>query len=89
MMDHLTVAQNIFIGRESTKKNGLFLDEKLQNKRAEELFKRLNMNIDPKETLGNLTVGKQQMVEIAKGGLPQSEDTDTGRADCSVNRNRD
>jgi ribose transport system ATP-binding protein len=66
MMDHLTVAQNIFIGRESTRKNGLFLDEKLLNKRTEDLFKRLNMNIDPKETLGNLTVGKQQMVEIAK-----------------------
>jgi ribose transport system ATP-binding protein len=65
-MDHLTVAQNIFIGRESTKAKGLFLDEKLQNKRAEELFKRLNMDIDPRETLGNLTVGKQQMVEIAK-----------------------
>ncbi len=66
MMDHLTVAENIFIGRESTKAKGLFLDKKLQNKRAEELFKRLNMNIDPRETLGNLTVGKQQMVEIAK-----------------------
>ncbi len=66
MMDHLTVAQNIFIGRESTRKGGLFLDEKNQNRRAAELFTRLNMNIDPKEVLGNLTVGKQQMVEIAK-----------------------
>lgn len=66
MMDHLTVAQNIFIGRESTRGRGLFLDDKLLNKRAADLFNRLNMNIDPKETLGNLTVGKQQMVEIAK-----------------------
>lgn len=66
MMDHLTVAQNIFIGRESTCWNGLFLDEKRQNERAEELFERLNMDIDPRETLGDLTVGKQQMVEIAK-----------------------
>ena len=66
MMDHLTVAQNIFIGRESTRKVRLFLDEKNQNRRAAELFSRLNMNIDPKEVLGNLTVGKQQMVEIAK-----------------------
>ena len=65
MMEHLTVAQNIFIGRESMK-GGLFLDEKRLNRRTEELFKRLNMNIDPTETLGNLTVGKQQMVEIAK-----------------------
>ncbi len=66
MMDHLTVAQNIFIGRESMQKNKLFLNEKAQNLRARELFDRLNMDIDPSETLGNLTVGKQQMVEIAK-----------------------
>jgi ribose transport system ATP-binding protein len=66
MMDHLTVAQNLFIGRESTKRRGWLLDEKAQNKRASELLGRLNMDIDPTEKLGNLTVGKQQMVEIAK-----------------------
>ncbi len=66
MMDHLTVSQNIFIDRESTKFGGLFLDENEQNKRTTELFNRLNMDIDPLEMLGNLTVGKQQMVEIAK-----------------------
>lgn len=66
MMDHLTVAQNIFIGRESTRKSGFILDDKAQNKRTEELFAKLNMDIDPREMLGNLTVGKQQMVEIAK-----------------------
>jgi ribose transport system ATP-binding protein len=66
MMYHLTVAENLFIGRESTKWGGPLLDKRAQNKRAEELFKRLKMNIDPKETRGRLTVGKQQMVEIAK-----------------------
>ncbi len=66
MMDHLTVAHNIFIGRESTRFGGLFLDERAQNRRAEALFKRLNMDINPTERLGSLTVGKQQMVEIAK-----------------------
>jgi ribose transport system ATP-binding protein len=66
MMDHLTVAQNIFIGRESTRLNGVFLDKREQNRRTEELFKRLKMNIDPGELLSRLTVGKQQMVEIAK-----------------------
>lgn len=66
MMDHLTVAQNIFIGRESTRGRGLFLSEKNQNRRTKELFQRLNMRIDPTERLGNLTVGKQQMVEIAR-----------------------
>ena len=66
MMDHLTVAQNIFVGRESVKFGGLFLDEKTLNLRTERLFERLNMKIDPTEKLGRLTVGKQQMVEIAK-----------------------
>jgi ribose transport system ATP-binding protein len=66
MMEHLTVSQNLFIGREATKHNGWFLDEKEQNRRATELFKRLNMHIDPQEKVSNLTVGKQQMVEIAK-----------------------
>jgi len=66
MMDHLTVAENIFIGRESMQRNRIFLDDRAQNRRAAELFRRLKMNIDPEETLGRLTVGKQQMVEIAK-----------------------
>lgn len=67
MMEHLTVAQNIFIGRESTKKGrSWFLDERAQNKRTAELFERLNMNIDPTSKVQDLTVGKQQMVEIAK-----------------------
>jgi ribose transport system ATP-binding protein len=66
MMYHLTVAQNIFIGRESTRLNGLLLDKRDQTRRAEELFRRLKMNIDPNEPLGRLSVGKQQMVEIAK-----------------------
>lgn len=66
MMDHLTVAQNLFIGRESMQRNGVLLNDRDQNRRARELFDRLNMKIDPTETLGRLTVGKQQMVEIAR-----------------------
>lgn len=65
-MDNLTVAQNIFIGRESIGKNGFFLDERAQNRRARELFDRLNINIDPEEPMSRLTVGRQQLVEIAK-----------------------
>jgi ribose transport system ATP-binding protein len=66
MMDHLTVAENIFIGRESTHGGGILLDKREQIRRTEELLARLKMNIDPTELLGRLTVGKQQMVEIAK-----------------------
>lgn len=63
LMENLTVAQNIFIGRES---KGLFLNEESINKRAEKLFKRLNFHIDPKEKVERLSVSHQQIVEIAK-----------------------
>lgn len=64
MLGHLTVAQNIFIGREF--KKGIRIDDKKMNEEAAKLFKRLHIDIDPTETMGNLTVGKQQMCEIAK-----------------------
>lgn len=64
MLGHLTVAQNIFIGREF--KKGIRIDDKKMNEEAKKLFDRLNINIDPTETMSNLTVGKQQMCEIAK-----------------------
>ena len=64
MMGHLTVAQNIFIGREP--KNGFLIDDAKMNSEAKKLFDQLNIDIDPKETMRRLTVGKQQMCEIAK-----------------------
>ena len=64
MMTHLTVAENIFIGRE--KMHGIFLDDKAINIMAKNLLYKLGLDIDPKELVGHLTVGKQQMVEIAK-----------------------
>ncbi|MGI6113695.1 MAG: sugar ABC transporter ATP-binding protein [Mahellales bacterium] len=66
LMNHLTAAQNIFIGREAKRKFKLFLNDGEINKRASDIFKSLNVNIDPTEKVGNLTVAKQQMVEIAK-----------------------
>lgn len=65
MMNHLTVAQNIYIGREPMI-NGMYIDDKKMERDAAELFKKIRVNIDPSATLGSLTVGKQQMVEIAK-----------------------
>ncbi len=64
MMPHLTVAQNIFVGREKMK--GRFIDDQQMVKDAEVLFKLLNIDINPSEIMGNLTVGRQQMCEIAK-----------------------
>ncbi|MGJ4880232.1 sugar ABC transporter ATP-binding protein [Bradyrhizobium sp. HKCCYLRH3059] len=66
LMNHLTVAQNIFIGREPMKAFGLLLDEDRLNRQAAELLAQLNLSIDPRTTVGGLTVARQQMVEIAK-----------------------
>jgi ribose transport system ATP-binding protein len=64
MLSHLTVAQNIFIGCEYMK--GTMIDDARMNAESTKLFERLNINIDPTETMSKLTVGKQQMCEIAK-----------------------
>ena len=64
MMNHLTVAQNIFIGREPMK--GPMIDDRKMEEDSRNLFKKIGVRIDPSVKLGSLTVGKQQMVEIAK-----------------------
>ncbi|MFN3251479.1 sugar ABC transporter ATP-binding protein [Roseibium album] len=65
LMNDLTTAQNIFIGREPRKSFGR-LDENALNRNAAEIFASMNLNLDPKANVGSLTIAKQQMVEIAK-----------------------
>ncbi len=66
LMPHLTVAENIFIGREDRRPGGIFLDNTKLNDAAAMLLKELELNLDPKAIVGELTIAKQQMVEIAK-----------------------
>jgi ribose transport system ATP-binding protein len=66
LMPHLTIAQNIFIGREPRSKISFLMDDKTTNQQAENLFKLLNLQLDPTTKVSDLTVAKQQMVEIAK-----------------------
>ena len=65
LMNDLNVAQNIFIGREPKTRLGL-LDEGALNREAEAIFRDMNVAIDVRATVGNLTIARQQMVEIAK-----------------------
>jgi ribose transport system ATP-binding protein len=65
LMSDLTVAQNIFIGREP-RVGGIFLSDSALNRRTRELLARLGLPLKPDELVGNLTVARQQMVEIAK-----------------------
>ena len=66
LMNHLSAAQNIFIGREPRGRFGLFLDDAALNTQAARIFARMHLPLDPRTPVGELTVAKQQMVEIAK-----------------------
>jgi len=66
LMNHLTVAQNIFIGREPRGRLGVFLDEDRLNAQARDILARMHVHLDPRTMVGSLTVASQQMVEIAK-----------------------
>jgi ribose transport system ATP-binding protein len=66
LMGHLTAAQNIYIGREPRKRVRFFLDEAKLNADTAALFKRLKVDIRPRDNVGDMTVARQQIVEIAK-----------------------
>jgi ribose transport system ATP-binding protein len=72
LVKHLTVGQNIFIGREPRTRLGFIDDEKI-NRDASEVLEKLNINIDPSTPLYRLPISKQQMVEIAKALSHKSE----------------
>ncbi len=66
LMPHLTVAQNIFIGREPRSRLPFVLDDKSINLQTRDLLDRLRLTINPRMRVTDLTVARQQMIEIAK-----------------------
>ncbi len=64
MCTQLSVAENIFLGREII--HGVTVNNKEMCRRASEVLNRLNLHIDPETIVGDLPVSKQQLVEIAK-----------------------
>ena len=64
MCKHLSVAENMFLGREKTK--GIVLANGDMEAEASRILNDLKIDIDPKQVVGELPVSKQQMVEIAK-----------------------
>ncbi|MDL2404328.1 sugar ABC transporter ATP-binding protein [Rhizobium calliandrae] len=65
LMPFMTVAENIWIRREPKNRLG-FVDHAAMNRKTEELFRRLNITIDPDIQVRELSVANRQMVEIAK-----------------------
>src|SRR4029453_16549071 len=68
LVGELSVAENIFLGRAIRK--GIVFDQKTMAKESEAIIKQCNLYLDPHEWVSNLTVGSQQLVEIAKA-IPQ------------------
>lgn len=64
MCRHLSVAENMFLGRE--KRKGFKLDNASMEAEAKSILNELKIDLDPRQVVGELPVSKQQMVEIAK-----------------------
>jgi ribose transport system ATP-binding protein len=65
LVSELTIAQNIFRGHEP-KKNPLMIDWKQMFRDAEELLRNLGIEMDPRDSISNISVSHKQLVEIAK-----------------------
>ena len=65
LVPYLTVAQNLFLGREIKTKFGT-VDMRETNRRAGEMLANLGVNIHPDTLVESLTIAQQQMVEIVK-----------------------
>ena len=65
LFPNLSVTENIFIAREMTQ-GGVMIDSKAQTERTRTLLQRLRQPIQPSDLVGDLRIGQQQIVEIAK-----------------------
>ncbi len=63
---YMTVAENIFLGREPRRFSNLLIDFPKMNDNAKKLLSELEIKIDPKSNMVDLSVGQTQMIEIAK-----------------------
>lgn len=69
LMPALTVRENIFIGREPRKLNGLLIDDKKMREQCLELMERVEFNLDPDAEVAYLSTAHCQMVEILRALL--------------------
>jgi ribose transport system ATP-binding protein len=64
LCDNLSVEENILLGREPHRRG--FLDRGAMRQRALEVLERVGLQVDPAQRLGSLSLGTQQLVEVAK-----------------------
>lgn len=74
LIPHLTVAQNIFLGRETMDRRApIFLDNESMNHNCRELINALKLPLEPTETVSRLTTAEKQLVEITRALSTQSK----------------
>lgn len=66
LVPHMSITQNVFLGKEIPSKIKLFLDRKKMRRESEKILKRVNLKLDINSAAHDCRVGQQQMVEIAK-----------------------
>lgn len=69
LAENMTVANNLFMGEELLKKVKCFIDDKQMVKRAQQVVDDMGMDIDVRTRVGDLSIAKQQMVEICRALL--------------------
>ena len=66
LIPELSISQNIFLGKEKVRNNGIILNNKLMEKMSKNILEQLNVYISPRKKIKTLNVGEQQLIEIAK-----------------------
>ena len=77
MEPYLTIAENIFLGREMKNSFGMVSKDKMAEA-ARPFLERVGLDVDPNEFVGRLSIGQQQMVEIDKIIFTECEDFNFG-----------
>ena len=72
LIPNLTVAENLFLGRERTQ-FGARLDKKQMEEQSHRLLSELDLSLNPRKIVSSLPIAEQQLVEIAKGISEDSE----------------
>lgn len=73
IIPYLTVAENMFLGKELKRQPFGILKTKEMNEKTKENLNRLGIDIDPQKEAGELSVGQQQMIEIARAIAAETE----------------
>ena len=73
ILPELTIAENLFLGKELTNSKFGWLNNKEMNRIAKERLEELGLNISPTVLAKDLSVGRQQLVEIAKALMTNAD----------------